>query len=176
MREGATRSPGPVREAGERDLEPLVRLLAELFTLEADFTPDARRQREGLRMMLAEPERRAVLVLERGGRILGMVTVQLVVSTAEGALSAWVEDMIVEAGVRGRGFGRRLLLAAERWALARGATRLQLVADVANRGALAFYRRMGWEGTQLVCLRRGGAGDRTRRAARPGGGRARPSA
>jgi GNAT superfamily N-acetyltransferase len=86
-----------------------------------------------------------------------MVTAQLVVSTAEGARSALVEDLVVDAAERGRGVGASLLGAIEAWARARGATRLQLLADRENAPALAFYARMGWTGTRLVCLRRGGA-------------------
>jgi GNAT superfamily N-acetyltransferase len=161
-----------IRPATEADLGAMVRLLADLFSIEADFKADARRQRRGLALMLEEPARRAVLVAERSGRIVGMVTVQLVVSTAEGAPSGWVEDMVVERAERRRGLGRRLLVSAEHWALEQGATRLQLLADRANLRALRFYRRMGWGGTQLVCLRRGGApGERTA-AARRGGRRA----
>lgn len=157
------RPPAPrtvIRAAAEPDLDPLVRLLGALFGIEADFRPDSRRQRRGLRLMLAEPERRAVLVAERGERVIGMVTVQLVVSTAEGGPSGWVEDMVVEETARGAGIGARLLSAAERWAVERGATRLQLLADRTNAGAHRFYRRMGWSGTQLVCLRRGGEAGR----------------
>jgi GNAT superfamily N-acetyltransferase len=50
-----------------------------------------------------------------------------------------------------------VLEAIEAWALARGATRLQLVADRENAPALAFYARLGWRATRLVALRRGGA-------------------
>jgi hypothetical protein len=39
------------------------------------------------------------------------------------------------------------------WAADRGLTRLQLLADRQNRPAMAFYRRTGWQTTQLVCLR-----------------------
>jgi GNAT superfamily N-acetyltransferase len=106
--------------------------------------------------MLEEPERRAVLVAERGGAVVGIVTGQLVVSTAEGAPSALVEDMVVDGRFRGRGAGAALLRAIEAWARGRGATRLQLLADRENAPALAFYARMGWAGTRLVCLRRGG--------------------
>lgn len=153
------RAPGPptvVRPAREEDLDALVELLRLLFSIEADFRPDARRQRQGLRLMLRDPERRVVLVAERTGRVIGMVTVQLVVSTAEGAASGLLEDMVVEEAARGDGVGASLLQAAEAWAFERGATRLQLLADEANRPALHFYRRMGWDGTQLICLRRGG--------------------
>jgi GNAT superfamily N-acetyltransferase len=84
-----------------------------------------------------------------------MVTGQLVVSTAEGAASVWVEDMVVAAPSRRLGVGRQLLRAVEEWGAGRGATRLQLLADRENRSALAFYGSLGWTGTQLVCLRRG---------------------
>ncbi len=162
--------PGPrtvLRPAGEEDLDALVGLLGVLFSIEADFRPDARRQRQGLRLMLREPERRVVLVAERDGRVIGMVSVQLVVSTAEGAVSGLLEDMVVEERARGEGIGARLLQAAEGWAFERGATRIQLLADQMNREALRFYRRMGWQGTQLVCLRRGGVRVSRRAVARP---------
>ncbi|HEX9243700.1 MAG TPA: GNAT family N-acetyltransferase [Anaeromyxobacter sp.] len=144
------------RSASTADLPVLVRLLGDLFSIEADFRPDPERQRFGLALMLADRGSRAVLVAERGGEVVGMVTGQLVVSTAEGAPSALVEDMVVLASERGRGAGRALLTAIEAWAAERGATRLQLLADRENVAALAFYGRMGWRGTQLVCLRRGG--------------------
>lgn len=146
-----------IRGATPADLERLVRLLETLFSIEADFRPDSERQRRGLALMLAEPERRVVLVAEREGAVVGMVTAQLVVSTAEGGPSALVEDMVVESAERGRGIGRRLLSAAEAWAAARGATRLQLLADRENAPALGFYGRAGWRPTRLVCLRRGGS-------------------
>ena len=152
-----------IRHAVRADLGPLVRLLGVLFSIEADFRPDPRRQRRGLALMLGDPERRAVLVAERAGEVLGMVTVQLVVSTAEGAPSGLLEDMVVEERARGEGLGARLLRAAERWAFARGATRLQLLADRENRPALRFYRRLGWAGTKLVCLRRAGVRGARRR-------------
>jgi GNAT superfamily N-acetyltransferase len=143
-----------IRPACATDLPTLVRLLGELFTLEADFTRDPERQHFGLALMLSDRRSRAVLVAERGGEVIGMVTAQLVVSTAEGGLSALVEDMVVDAGSRGRGVGRALLAAIEGWAVERGATRLQLLADRENAPALAFYGRAAWSPTRLVCLRR----------------------
>jgi len=145
-----------VREAGAADLPVLVRLLDLLFSLETDFRPDPRRQRRGLELMLEDREQRRVLVAEVAGVVRGMATAQLLVSTAEGALSALVEDLVVDDGARRAGLGRRLLLGLEDWARARGATRLQLLADRDNRPALEFYRRLGWTTTQLVALRRGG--------------------
>ena len=39
------------------------------------------------------------------------------------------------------------------WALEQGATRMQLLADKNNPPALAFYERLGWGTTALICLR-----------------------
>ena len=146
-----------LRAAAPADLEALVGLLQALFSIEADFRPDPDRQRRGLARLLADPAGACVRVAARGDEVVGMVTAQLVVSTAEGGASAWVEDLVVAEAVRGRGIGRRLLEAIEAWATARGAARLQLLADRENAPALAFYARLGWGSTRLVCLRRGGA-------------------
>jgi GNAT superfamily N-acetyltransferase len=156
-----------IRAATTADLGSLVELLVELFSIEADFSPDRARQRRGLELMLTDPERRRVLVAEREGAVVGMVTGQLLVSTAEGGPSLLVEDMIVRRPERGRGLGRRLLAAIQDWAVERGATRAQLLADAQNTPALDFYRRLGWRRTQLVCLRLPGLRSATRGSARP---------
>jgi GNAT superfamily N-acetyltransferase len=146
--------PSTIRAARADDLDVLVGLLGLLFTMEADFRPDAARQRRGLEAMLADPQRRIVLVAEASGRVVGMGTGQLVVSTAEGGPSLLVEDVVLEESARGQGTGRALLAALEAWARARGASRLQLLVDLENRPALGFYRRLGWQATQLMALRR----------------------
>ena len=143
-----------IRRAVSADLDALVRLLGVLFSIEADFRPDPGRQRRGLAQLLEDPARRLVLVAEWTGEVVGMVTVQLVVSTAEGGASAWLEDLVVEERCRGAGVGGRLLEAAEDWATACGATRVQLLADRENAGALRFYAHRGWSHTRMVCLRR----------------------
>jgi len=144
-----------IRTAEPADLPVLVRLLGDLFSIESDFAADAARQRIGLALLMAD-RRAAVLVADRAGAVAGMVTGQLVVSTAEGGLSALVEDLVVDAAERGKGVGRALLAAIEGWAESRGATRLQLLADRENAPALTFYEREGWRTTRLVCLRQGG--------------------
>jgi GNAT superfamily N-acetyltransferase len=143
-----------VRPAAPGDLDDLVRLLGLLFALEADFEPDAARQRRGLAAMLADPARRTVLVAERGGAVVGMVTGQLLVSTAEGGPSVLLEDLVLVEPARGGGLGRALVEALEAWARERGATRVQLLVDEENLAALGFYRRIGWRPTQLRALRR----------------------
>jgi GNAT superfamily N-acetyltransferase len=144
-----------VRTAGEGDLPALVDLLRVLFAIEADFQLDPERQRRGLVAMLSDPERRVVLVAEADGAVVGMATGQLVISTAEGGAACVVEDVVVTAGWRGHGIGGWLIDQVAKWAAARGATRLQLVADRENQAALGFYDRHGWRRTRLVALHRG---------------------
>ena len=143
-----------VRPATPVDLDALVGLLKDLFALEPDFRFDPVRQRRGLALLLEDRLRRAALVAESGGVVVGMVTGQLLISTAEGGGSVLVEDLVVRESERRRGTGRKLVRAIEAWARGRGATRLQLLADRENEAALRFYERLGWSGTRMVCLRR----------------------
>lgn len=141
-----------LRQARPQDLDELTALLTLLFTLEADFSCNAAKQRQGLAMLLAN-DRGCILVAEEAGQVIGMCTGQVVISTAEGGPSVLVEDMVVAPGHRGQGVGRALIKAMAGWAREQGATRLQLLADTNNAPALAFYQRLGWQATALICLR-----------------------
>jgi ribosomal protein S18 acetylase RimI-like enzyme len=148
--------PISIERARSADIPALIELLAALFTIESDFIPDRARQRRGLELLLAQPDDRAVLLVARsnGGVVAGMASAQLVISTAEGAPSAWIEDVVVQKSLRGRGIARLLLQELLAWAQRHGATRAQLLADKANTPALDFYRRIGWQPTQLSAWRR----------------------
>jgi GNAT superfamily N-acetyltransferase len=87
-------------------------------------------------------------------RVVGMASGQLVISTAEGAPSVWIEDVVVAESWRQQGVGRSLIKAVEDWGRERGATRAQLLADDGNHSALDFYRSQGWSRTRLIALRR----------------------
>lgn len=144
-----------IRSAGRADLPALVQLLGALFAIEADFFFDAEKQRRGLSLMLDGcGKHRQVLVAEAGGEVIGMCSGQLLISTAEGAVAAMVEDMVVREDCRGAGVGAMLLKAIGAWARQRGAVRLQLLADLDNAPAIEFYRGRGWNTTRLICLRK----------------------
>jgi len=139
-----------VRRGTKADVPVLLPLIADLFSREPDFRIDAAKQAAGLDLILGSPDRSVVLVAESAGRVIGMVTGQLVASTSEGAWSVLLEDMVVSEAWRGRGVGRSLVAELEAWGKARGAKRLQLVADGNNHPALAFYRSLGFSDTSLV--------------------------
>jgi GNAT superfamily N-acetyltransferase len=128
-------------------------LLAALFSIEQDFKPDTERQIRGLAGVLASPNACIMLARSAQGEAIAMCSAQLVFSTAEGAHSAWIEDMVVHEAWRGRGIGRQVLQAVLAWASERGATRAQLLADLDNQPALDYYQHLGWQETQLIARR-----------------------
>ena len=156
-------SPGPlpetlevtVRPARISDLPALVELLCELFSIETDFAVRPDRHARGLRLLLGAVRRgRAyVAVAESQDQVVGIATVQTVVSTAEGARSGWIEDVVVREDLRGAGVGTALMADIARWARDNGLVRLQLLADRRNRPALTFYDRLAFQTTNMICLR-----------------------
>ena len=144
-----------LRPAKPTDIPELVALLKELFLIEADFDFDPEKQACGLNLLL-DSEKDCILVAERleDNRVLGMCTIQTLISTAEGGPVGLLEDLVVAADFRHQGIGATLLAGAVNWAECRGLMRLQLLADKNNLPALSFYEKQGWESTQLVCLRK----------------------
>lgn len=142
-----------IRPARTSDIDRLTSLLQALFTIEEDFVGDEAKQRRGLKMML-DNQRACLLVAEGADGVIGMCSGQLLISTAEGGLSLLVEDVVIDEPWRGRGVGRLLMSAMSEWAKTNHVSRLQLLADRNNSSALEFYQRLGWQTTQLICLRR----------------------
>jgi ribosomal protein S18 acetylase RimI-like enzyme len=140
-----------VRPAAPGDIDSLLHLLEALFTLEQDFEPDWDKQRRGLEMLL-ETADADVVVAERDGRVVGMATMQVVISTAEGGPSGLIEDVVVHESHRGQGIGRALMDHLVGLADQKSLTRLQLLADRDNQPALAFYEKLGWSNTRLIAL------------------------
>jgi GNAT superfamily N-acetyltransferase len=144
-----------IRKGCIQDIPALVGLLKALFEIEEDFKFDQAKQKAGLKMFLdSKSDERILLVAESDGEVIGMCSAQALVSTAEGAMSAMLEDMIVKEGFRGKGVGKKLMDEILAWAKDHKITRLQLLADKNNSKAIWFYRKNLWENTRLICLRR----------------------
>ncbi len=131
----------------------MVALLAELFAIESDFNSEPERQRRGLALLL-EDARALLLVAECDGVVVGVCSMQQLISTAEGGPVGLVEDVVVAAAHRGKGMGRQMLAAMQEMAARRGISRLQLLADRDNKAALRFYEKSEWETTRLIGMRR----------------------
>lgn len=143
-----------INEANINDVPELVSLLADLFSVEKDFSADTTKQIRGLELIIKNPENSVIKVArDAQGMAIGMVSAQLVISTAQGATSAWVEDMVVSQAYRNAGLGKAILESALQWAKAKGATRAQLLVDIENMPAVGYYQHLGWETTQLQARR-----------------------
>ena len=140
--------------ANEADIADLINLLSILFGLERDFNADFTKQQKGLELLLKNSATATIQIARSPeGKAIGIVTAQLVISTAQGTASAWIEDMVIDASYRKHGIGKQLLQNTLTWAKTKGATRAQLLVDTANTEALSFYQHLHWESTQLQARR-----------------------
>lgn len=132
----------------------MVLLLADLFGIEQDFSANQDKQHAGLTQLLSTPATAGVFVARNAQEtVIGMVTAQLVISTAEGAYSAWVEDMVVASAYRQQGVGKQLLNTVLDWACKQGATRAQLLVDIDNLPAVGYYDHLGWSSSRMAMRR-----------------------
>ena len=141
-------------EANETDIADLGQLISLLFNIEKDFNPDTIKQQKGLELLIKSNATATIQVAKNDtGKVIGMVSAQLVISTAQGAASAWVEDMVIDEVYRGHGIGKQLLHNALIWAKNKGATRAQLLVDIENIDAVGYYQHLNWKATQLQARR-----------------------
>lgn len=140
--------------ANKEDTADLFNLLSTLFSIEKDFNADFTKQQKGLELLLKNSATATIQVARNATeKVIGMVTAQLVISTAQGSASAWVEDMVIDVAYQKHGIGKQLLHNTLEWAKTKGATRAQLLVDTANTKALGFYKHLHWEATQLQARR-----------------------
>ena len=128
-----------IRKAVYDDIKGMASMLSELFSIESDFKVDLEIQKKGL-ILLLNSKYSVVFAAESDGKLCGMVTGQLVVSTASGGYSVLLEDLFVKKEFRKSGIASKLVTAVENWAIYNNAKRIQLVADETNTTALNFYK------------------------------------
>ncbi len=144
-----------IRPARTGDIPALCDLLRDLFSIESDFVPDEEKQAHGFSALIGNPPGKAlILVAVMDGMVVGMATVQTLISTAEGGRVGLIEDVIVDRRFRSRGIGTLLVEGIVAWSECAGLKRLQLLADRDNQPALNFYASRNWDTTRLICLRR----------------------
>ncbi len=96
-----------------------------------------------LQRLVANPHSRLLLARDEAGHIQGMATLCLCASPT--GLKAWVEDVVVDAACRGRGYARQLLDALRREAAACGAKSVNLTSRPSRVAANALYASAGYE-------------------------------
>jgi GNAT superfamily N-acetyltransferase len=139
--------------ARREDLPQLTELLGRLLAQEADFTPDAEKQRQALREILSDASIGRIYVMREGAAVIAMASLLYTVSTAEGGKAAWLEDVVVRADRRGRGIGRTLLEHVAAQAHAEGVLRITLLTDPGNEPAHALYGGLGFRFSAMRPMR-----------------------
>ena len=92
----------------------------------------------------------AVFVLARGpGRLGGFaeVSVRDRVDGSQSARVAYLEGWFVEPDLRGKGYGRKLVEAAEGWATARGLSEIASDAEIMNPDSVKAHQALGFRET-----------------------------
>ncbi len=135
------------------DVPQLALLLNLLFTQEADFTPDREKQERGLRLIIESAHAGVILAARDGDQVVGTVSLLFTISTAEGGPVCWLEDMVVSPDRRGGGLGSRLLASAIDYSRSHGFSRITLLTDKLNAGAIRFYGRHGFIESEMTALR-----------------------
>lgn len=132
--------------------EDLPQVMAGLRTLAGDLNDPFDAAPEVLQAALFGPQAHSVCLLARGGDgPRGLALCSPFVSTVLGHACIYVSDLWVAPEARGRSLGRGLLIAAARDGQARWqAQALFLNVYTESTGAIAFYRRLGFEISQRV--------------------------
>ncbi len=128
---------------------------AEWGRLRRALWPDCKGARAELEMreQLSEPKKFGVLVIDCGdGRLGGFAELALRdgVDGAARETTAFLEGWFVEAELRGKGWGRKLIAAAGRWARERGMVELASDAESDNAVGIAAHRALGFRETFRV--------------------------
>ena len=139
--------------ATQKDLPHLVALLGILFESEAEFSPDAEKQRVALQAIIADPSKGKIYVARDGREVVAMCSLLYTISTAEGGRAALFEDLVVAPEHRKRGIAASLLKFVIEQARADGVLRLTLLTDMQNERAQALYRRLGFVGSPMKPMR-----------------------
>jgi len=142
-----------IETASVDDIPELTGLLGILFSREHEFTPDSKKQKTGLELIIKNPGTGRIFVLKNDAQVIGMVSILNSVSTALGAKVGILEDMIIHPEFQRKGLGKKLILHALEYAQKEGLKRITLLTDNDNTDAAAFYRKTGFTKSDMAAFR-----------------------
>ncbi len=144
-----------VRKATIDDYNAMCELFNEIDALHRDNLPrlfrkpdGAARERDYYSGLIAD-ENTALFVAEAGGELVGFVHAMVRETPALPVFVprryAIVDGIVVKSGFQNRGIGRTLMEKMQAWAIAKGATSIELNVYEFNRTAISFYESLGYQ-------------------------------
>jgi len=109
-----------------------------------DVSAEARRRRDQNLPNGLDTEHMLLLTAEVAGDRVGWMWLALPGAPGH-ADTAWIYNIEVDEAKRGKGYGKAMMLAAERELVQRGVTKLGLNVFGSNRTAIGLYERLGYE-------------------------------
>lgn len=145
-----------IRPAGEADSGDIVRMLTRLAAEIGESERFRCRPEDIAEHGFGAAALFRCLIADRDGHHVGLALFFPVFSTIRGRPGVYLQDLWVDAAVRGDGVGERLMRAvaasaAKDW----DAAYLELMVHADNRGAIRFYRRHGLDaraGEDHLCI------------------------
>jgi len=144
-----------VRKAAADDYNALCELFDEVDSLHRDNLPHLFQKPDGAAREpdyyagLMKDENVALFVAESGKKLVGFVHAIVRDTPAFPVFIprryAIVDGIVVKAGFRNRGIGRTLMNQMQEWAIAKGATSIELNVYDFNEAAISFYERLGYQ-------------------------------
>ena len=136
-----------MNEAPEMKIEEVTEVSGELVEAFARLTPQLSRsvpppgEQELERIVQSDVTR--LLVAKMDGAIVGSLTLALF--SVPTGLRAWIEDVVVDEGVRGQGIGAALNQEALKVAQDQGARTVDLTSRPSREAANRLYQRLGFK-------------------------------
>jgi len=128
-----------IEQLGQVDsatVETVGRLLAQLSTSASPLTAEQLQR-------IVDAEATTVFVAVIDGQTVGMLA--LATFTIPTGVRAWIEDVVVDDEVRGRGVGKSLVRAALDHAASLGARTVELTSRPSRQAANTMYERLGFQ-------------------------------
>ncbi len=144
-----------VRKATADDYDSLCELFDEMDALHRDHLPrifqlpgGPAREKDYYLGLIAD-ENAALLVAQAGGEAVGLVHAVVreppAIPIFVPRRYAIVDEIVVKSGFQNRGIGRRLMDEIQAWAVAKGATSIELNVYEFNATAVSFYESLGYQ-------------------------------
>jgi len=144
-------NPFCIQKATLVDLPQLGKLLGDSPV--ACLLSDSSKPTVGMRLLLEDSERGLVFVARKGGDVMGMVSLGITISTAEGGYVLLVEDLVVEAGSRNQGVGSMLLDHTVRYAKDNGFLRMTLLSERMTEAGRRFFAKRSFVDSEMIPMR-----------------------